>query len=90
MLTKRIQTVETSSCGRLFDAVAAILGIVSEVTFEGQAAIALETAAARAAQSSDPYPFDIEDADPLVDDDLRATIRAIGDEVAKGHVRRRR
>ena len=47
MLTKRIQTVETSSCGRLFDAVAAILGIASEVTFEGQAAIALETAAAR-------------------------------------------
>ena len=48
MLSKRIQTVETSSCGRLFDAVAAMLGLGSEVTFEGQAAIALETAAARA------------------------------------------
>src|ERR1019366_6213262 len=48
MLSRRIQTVETSSCGRLFDAVAAILGLASEVTFEGQAAIALETAAVRA------------------------------------------
>jgi hydrogenase maturation protein HypF len=45
MLDRRIQTVETSSCGRLFDAVSALLGLASEVTFEGQAAIALEAAA---------------------------------------------
>src|ERR1017187_11037046 len=59
MLSRKIQTVETSSCGRLFDAVAAMLGIASEVTFEGQAAIALETAAARAPgkQSlAEPHP----------------------------------
>jgi hydrogenase maturation protein HypF len=87
MLAKHIQTVETSSCGRLFDAIAAILGIASEVTFEGQAAIALETAAARGSErlqsNPDHYPFDIEVAEPLVLD-LRATIRAIADEVARG------
>jgi hydrogenase maturation protein HypF len=85
MLAKRIQTVETSSCGRLFDAVAAMLGIASEVTFEGQAAIALETAAARATgkQSlAEPYPFDIADGDPMVLD-LRATIRAIASDLAR-------
>jgi hydrogenase maturation protein HypF len=85
MLTKRIQTVETSSCGRLFDAVAAILGIAS-VTFEAQAAIALETAATRASEqlhSPEHYLFDIEDTAPLVVD-LRAAIRAIAIEAAEG------
>jgi hydrogenase maturation protein HypF len=88
MLTKRIQTVETSSCGRLFDAVAAILGLASEVTFEGQAAIALETAAARStagrgAPNAGHYPFDVNSLEPL-SLDLRATIMAIAREVLQG------
>ncbi len=45
MLAQQIQTVDTSSCGRLFDAVAALTGLATDVTFEGQAAIAVETAA---------------------------------------------
>ena len=84
----RIKTVETSSCGRLFDAVAAMLGLGSEVTFEGQAAIALETAAARARASLDtqPYPFDIDgptspDAPMIVD--LRPTFAAIATDAAQ-------
>jgi hydrogenase maturation protein HypF len=81
MLAKHIQTVDTSSCGRLFDAVAAILGLGSEVTFEGQAAIALETAAARArgqrhTLDAERYDFDIEGSDPMILD-LRPTIIAI-------------
>jgi hydrogenase maturation protein HypF len=87
MLARNIQTVETSSCGRLFDAVAAILGIASEVTFEGQAAIAAETAAIRASHhpTASHYPFEIETpetAEPLILD-LRETIRAIANDAAQ-------
>lgn len=42
MITKDINCPRTSSCGRLFDAVAAITGIRMENSFEGQAAMELE------------------------------------------------
>jgi len=57
MIERRINTVETSACGRLFDAVASIVGIRHKVNFEAQAAIELEAAAF--AGVDDVYPFEI-------------------------------
>ena len=48
----------TTSCGRLFDAVSALLGICSEASYEGQAAIELEASVdAATLEQGDGYPF---------------------------------
>ena len=51
MLRRNINCPATSSCGRLFDAVAAQLGLCLSTSYEGQAAIRLEDAANRTAGS---------------------------------------
>ncbi|AEU38487.1 (NiFe) hydrogenase maturation protein HypF [Granulicella mallensis MP5ACTX8] len=81
MIANQIQTVETSSCGRLFDAVAALLNLFSEVTFEGQAAIALESIALAGVTGG--YEFDLHDGEPITID-LRTTILAIVNDLAAG------
>ncbi|MGC9345231.1 MAG: carbamoyltransferase HypF, partial [Candidatus Bathyarchaeales archaeon] len=44
-LGKRSNTIETTSCGRVLDAVAAVLGICYERTYEGEPAMKLEAMA---------------------------------------------
>src|SRR5580692_1218454 len=58
MIERSVNTPRTSSCGRLFDAVAALIGIRSTVNYEAQAAIELELAA-RDSPDQDLYAFDL-------------------------------
>ncbi|HTT63100.1 MAG TPA: carbamoyltransferase HypF [Bryobacteraceae bacterium] len=58
MIAHRVNTIDTSSCGRLFDAVASLVGLRQQINYEGQAAIELEMIAAEGA--GDAYPFGLE------------------------------
>ena len=91
LIERRIGSPLTSSMGRLFDAVAAISGIRSKVSFEGQAAMELEWRAA-ASPTASGYDWDLQanealesaTAMPLYAIDTRPLIRAVVRESAQG------
>lgn len=67
MLRGGLNAPLTSSAGRLFDAVAALLGLCRIASFEGEAAMAVEYAAARASDAADLEPIAIaEGAGPII------------------------
>lgn len=81
VLVSKINVIESSSMGRLFDGVSAMLGICDYNSYEGQCAILLEDAAARAMKNPG-----VEDADDLalsfhirVADMIAAEVQKIGE-----------
>jgi len=82
MMERGLNTIQTSSCGRLFDAVASIIGLRHYANYEGQAAIELESTALEDVTES--YPFAVGAARPW-EIDLRPAIERLAGERRDKH-----
>ncbi|MFN2365965.1 MAG: carbamoyltransferase HypF, partial [Desulfurivibrionaceae bacterium] len=80
---KKINSPLTSSCGRLFDAVAAMSGGRQTIAYEGQAAIEFMEAAGRGGEEP-AYRWDIAPKDDILYLGVRALIRQVAEDVAAG------
>ena len=89
MIRKGVNSPETSSLGRLFDGISAILGIRYRSSYEGQAAIELEMAMDAATMVPFPYSFFKADglyrkADGLYRIPVKPIIRGVVDDFLSG------
>ena len=83
MIGRSLNAPRTSSMGRLFDAVAALVGLRSTCSYEGQAAIELEHAA-RGDLLAGPYPFEVQGTAPPYVVDWEPLVRAVLHDVDRG------
>ncbi len=83
MLEQGLNSPLTSSCGRLFDGAAALIGVRSRVSYEGQAAMELE-ALAEKSSSEWHYPYAIVSTDEKFILDCRYIIDGLVNDLLAG------
>ncbi|MGE5346328.1 MAG: carbamoyltransferase HypF [Acidithiobacillales bacterium] len=85
MLERGVNSPVTTSAGRLFDAVASLLGVAQKCSFEGQAAMRLEWLADENEKGS--WNFSFEETGPLTSSDVQSGAeRAAGASVSPSRI----
>ena len=81
MLEQKINSPLAGTCGRLFDAVSALLGICEEATYDGEAAIQLSELVDEAKWMNDFYSFNVIENHDLMEITLREMVTQLIEDI---------